>query len=202
MIVAAIVLLLAAVVVARGMYLGGKEETLAAYKSREKKLKKDTQNHTALIRRVKTVDAWLKARTNWVDHLALISQLAPSCQDLYLRSSFKTERKGTITFKAYAKGHQVLDDFKVRLADVGYNPQSKGSGPSDRGDYTHSEEITLTVEPGMKVDLTKHKHVPRPADDDSARQLSSGSSGSSRSGSNGSRRTSGSSRSRYGGARR
>ncbi|MBL7220012.1 MAG: pilus assembly protein PilM [Phycisphaerae bacterium] len=202
MIVAAVVVLLAAVVVARGMYLGGKEETLAAYKSREKKLKKDTQNHISLIRRAKTVDAWLKARTNWVDHLALISQLAPSCQDLYLRSSFKTERKGTITFQAYAKGHQVLDDFKVRLADVGYNPQSKGSGPSDRGDYTHSEEITLTVEPGMKVDLTKYKHVPRPADDDSERQLRSGSSGSSRPGSSGYRRPNGSGRSRYGGSRR
>ncbi|MBC8374011.1 MAG: hypothetical protein H8E53_10485, partial [Planctomycetes bacterium] len=165
-------------------------------------LKKHRQTPITLIRRAKTVEAWLKARPNWVDHLALISQLAPSCQGLYLRSSFKTERKGTVTFQAYAKGHQVLDDFKVRLADVGYNPQSKGSGPSDRGDYTHSEEITLTVEPGMKVDLTKYKHVPRPADDDSERQLRSGSSGSSRPGSSGYRRPNGSGRSRYGGSRR
>ena len=194
-IAAAVVLLLSAVAMARSFYLGGLEEALAGYKSREKKLKETTTNHAALTRRVKTIDAWLKARTNWVDHLALISQLAPSCQDLYLRSSFKTERKGTITFKAYAKGHQVLDDFKVHLAEEGYNPQSKGSGPSDRGDYTHSEEITLTVKPGMPVDLTRHKHVPRPADDDSARVLrDGGSSGGSRSGSNESRRSGGSSR--------
>lgn len=196
---ASAILLLSAVAAARSFYLGGKEDILAGYKNREAKLKKATNNHAALSRRVKTVNAWLKARTNWVDHLALISQLAPSCRDLYLRSSFKTARKGTITFKAYAKGHQVLDDFKARLADVGYNPQSKGSGPSDRGDYTHSEEITLTVKPGMPVDLTKHKHVPRPADDDSARQLRSGPSGGSRSTSNGYRK---SSRSRYGGYRR
>ncbi|MDP6542498.1 MAG: pilus assembly protein PilM [Phycisphaerae bacterium] len=198
-IAAAVVLLLGMVMVARGFYLGGKEETLAGYKSRERKLKKATQGHLQMARRRKTVDAWLNARTNWADHLALISQLAPGCRDLYLRSSFKTERRGTITFKAYAKGHQVLDDFKARLADVGYNPQSKGSGPSDRGDYTHSEEITLTVKPGMPVDLTKHKHVPRPADDDSARQLRNGSS---RSGSSGYRRSGGSGRSRYGGSRR
>jgi Tfp pilus assembly PilM family ATPase len=180
----------------------GLRETLDGYKKREEALKTATKGQSALARRVKTVEAWLKARTNWVDHLALISQLAPSCEELYLRSSFKTERKGTITFKAYAKGHQVLDDFKARLADVGYNPQSAGSGPSDRGDYTHSEEITLTVKPGMKVDLTKHKHAPRPADDDSARQLRNGSSsGGSRTG--GYRRPTGSDRSsRYGGSRR
>ena len=202
-IAAAAVLILGVVAAARGFYLGGKEEILAGYKGREKKLKEATQNHGTLARRRKTVDAWLKARTNWVDHLALISQLAPSCQDLYLRSSFKTERKGTITFKAYAKGHQVLDDFKAHLAEEGYNPQSKGSGPSDRGDYTHSEEITLTVKPGMPVDLTKHKHIPRPADDDSARVLrSGGSSGGSRTGSNEYRRPGGSGRSRYGGSRR
>jgi len=208
-IAAAVVLLFTAVGTARSLWLGGKEEPLTANQAQIDELKEATQGHSALARRRKTVDAWLKARTNWVDHLALISQLAPSCQDLYLRSSFKTERKGTVTFKAYAKGHQVLDDFKARLADAGYNPQSKGSGPSDRGDYTHSEEITLTVKPGMPVDLTKHKHVPRPADDDSARQLRSGGSpNGSRSGSSGYRRPSGSSRyggssrSRYGGSRR
>jgi Tfp pilus assembly PilM family ATPase len=181
-IAAAVVLVLAAVAVARSAWLGGLEDTIVSRRNQEKKLKTATKNHLALTRRVKTVNTWLKARTNWVEHLALVSQLAPSCQDLYLRSSFKTERRGTISFRAYAKGHQILDDFKARLADAGYNPQSKGAGPSDRGDYTHSEEITLTVKPGMKVDLTTHKHVPRPKDDDSARVLRSGkSSGSSKS---------------------
>jgi Tfp pilus assembly PilM family ATPase len=204
LIVAAVLLLFVMVGVARSFYLGGLEDTLAGYKKKEATLKKATKGQTALARRVKTVNEWLRARTDWTDHLALISQLAPSCEDLYLRSSFKTERRGTITFKAYAKGHQVLDDFKARLSDSGYNPQSKGSGPSDRGDYTHSEEITLTVKPGMKVDLTEHKHVPRPADDDSAKLLRGGSSSSSgsRTGSGSYRRPSGSNRSSSGGSSR
>jgi len=213
MIAAIAVFSLLAIGIAINMYLGGLEAPLEAARARESKLRKATKGHTSLARRVKTVEAWLKARTNWADHLTLLTQLAPSCEELYIRSSIKTERRGTITFKAYAKGHKVLDDFKARLADAGYNPQSKGSGPSDRGDYTHSEEITLTVKPGMKVDLTKHKHVPRPADDDSARILREGGStngsrsGSrsgtgSTSGSGGSRRTDRSRSSRYGGSRR
>jgi len=203
MIAAGAAALFLVVALARGMYLGGMEDPLAEYQAREKELKEATKGQAALAKRVKAVEAWVKGRTNWLEHLSLVSQLAPSCEDLYLRSSFKTERKGTITFKAYAKGHQVLDDFKDRLDAAGYNPQSKGSGPSDRGDYTHSEEITLTVEPGMKVDLTKRKPVPRPKDDDSARQLrNGGSSGRPSSSSGGYRRPSSGGSSRYGGSRR
>jgi len=189
------------ILVAINIYLGTLEQPLLADRALEKKLKKSTKGHVTLNRRVQTVKDWLKARTNWLDHLTLLSQLAPDCKDLYIRTGFKTERKGAITFKAYAKGHQVLEDFKARLAEAGYNPQSKGSGPSDRGDYTHSEEITLTVKPGMKLDLTSHKHVPRPADDDSANILRNGGS-SSRSSSGTSRTRTDRSRSRYGGSRR
>jgi Tfp pilus assembly PilM family ATPase len=201
MIAAAAAFLILVVGVSISMYLGSLEEPLEAARRLEQKLKKATKGHTTLAKRVKTVETWLRARTNWADHLALVSQLAPNCKDLYVQYGFKTERKGTITFKAYAKGHMVLDDFKTKLADAGYNPKSKGSGPSDRGDYTHSEEITLTVTPGMKVDLTKHKHAPRPADDDSANLLRNGSSSSSGR-SNGSRRPERSRSSRSGGYRR
>ena len=201
LIATAVIALFVGVAVARGYYIGGLESTLAVHKAEEEKYKKATKGHTSLSRRCKNVDTWLKARKIWHDHLGLISQLAPSCEDLYIRSSFKTDRKGTITFKAYAKGRTILDDFKDKLDAAGYNPQSKGSGPSDRGDYTHSEEITLTVKPGMEIDLTEHKYIPRPADDDSAKLLqSSSSSGGSKSG--GSSRTERPSKSRSGGSRR
>jgi len=201
-IAAAAVAAIIVIVTAINIYLGTLEEPLLADRALEKKLKKSTKSYKTLDRRVQTVETWLKARTNWLDHLTLLSQLAPDCKDLYIRTGFKTERKGDITFKAYAKGHQVLEDFKARLAEAGYNPQSKGSGPSDRGDYTHSEEITLTVKPGMTLDLTKHKHVPRPADDDSANILRNGGSSSKSSSGTSRTRTDRSRSSRYGGSRR
>jgi Tfp pilus assembly PilM family ATPase len=205
MIASAAIALFVGIAVARGYYIGQLEDTLAVHKAEEEKYKKATKGHTSLSRRRKNVDTWLKARKIWPDHLGLISQLAPSCEDLYIRSSFKTDRKGTITFKAYAKGRPILDEFKDKLDAAGYNPQSKGSGPSDRGDYTHSEEITLTVKPGMEIDLTEHKYIPRPADDDSAKLLRSPHRSSSYRGSSpGGSSSSGSSRYRpgSGGSRR
>lgn len=188
------------ILVARSMWLGGKEAPLQANQRKIAKLKKTLKGSATLKKRRQEVEKWLDARTSWPSHLAFISQLAPSCELLYLKSDFKSEKsQRKIVFRAYAKGHQVLEDFKARLTDAGYNPTSKGydktskgSRASEQGDYTHSTELTLTVKPGMKIDLSKYKHVPRPADDDSVRLQKSGSS---RSGSGGYRRT------RSGGAR-
>jgi len=193
-IAAGLVALLLGVLVARGAYLGGMEADLADYRNQEKEWKKNTADSKALARRAEVCEAWKRARTNWVDHLTYISQVAPGCEDLYVRTSIQTGQNGTIRFSVYGKSHETLVKFKARLAEAGYDPQSKGAGPSDRRDYTHSEEIELTVKPGMVANLTKHKHVPRPEDDDSANVLkSSRSGGSSRYGG---------SRSRYGGYRR
>jgi len=172
-IAAGVAAVLLALFLLRSSYLGDKGRTLAERRIREKELKDMTRGADALSKRTEAVEAWIGARTRWLDHLMYISQVAPGCEDLYVQTSINTGADGKIRFSVYGKSHETLKKFKARLAEAGYDPQVKGTNPSDRRDYTHSEEIVLTVKPGMTVDLARHKHVPRPADDDSANVLKS-----------------------------
>jgi len=136
--------------------------------------------------RTKSIEAWVKNRHKWLDHLANINSSFPSAKEAYI-TSFKTSPDGMISLTVRARTSTVITDVIKRLREAGYKVKP-GSETTNEDEYGYRSSMTLRLEPGskMKIDVAKLPQATRPEDDGSHYMISQ-----SRSRTSSNRRTSG-----------
>jgi Tfp pilus assembly PilM family ATPase len=164
-IAAAAVLVLVAVVAARGSYLGAKAARHDTLQKVYSKLKTRKSGMDANAARVAAIEAWEKKGQNWLDHLALLSSLFPSAKDAYT-GAIASNDDGSLTFTVYAVSTQAITDITHRLDLAGYDAVAgKESRTNNDPKYPYTAAMKVKPGPNMEVDLSDLVAVPRPEDD-------------------------------------
>ena len=141
------------------------------------KLQAERENEKGLLhiaRQVKALQQWQDEGRDWLAHWAKLSALFPGAPDAYISGLKTVETSGewSLSLVVKARDSKIITDLGDRLEAAGYKFQPGGltTTPDPYG-YQYSEEIRVFIEPEMELDLGNAKPVPRPADDDSIRQL-------------------------------
>ncbi|MBM4017167.1 MAG: hypothetical protein FJ288_02385 [Planctomycetes bacterium] len=167
----AVVLAMVSVVGSSSLYYYAAESRVGALSEEYNKLKEGNRKTSALTKRIETVDAWVRAGRDWLDHWAFLSAVFPSCTEVYV-TSVKTNPDGSLNLTVKAKSNDAINDLGRRLAAAEYDfkPGQVTTG-SDPYGYPYTTTIKVMVKPGMKVDLASASPAPRPEDDVSAREF-------------------------------
>lgn len=156
---------LSTVALAREMYIGGLEDqkrNLQGEQTRQLDKKKLVEQAEA---RVKTIEAWDKDRFPWLNHLAYISCLMPSCKDAYI-TGFKANADGSMTFTVRAVNEQTITELSEQLEAAGYDRKvTRQSKTSDNNIYMHVADMEVKVTRDTKADPATTQPQSRPADD-------------------------------------
>jgi Tfp pilus assembly PilM family ATPase len=114
-----------------------------------------------------TIQLWLKAGQNWLEHYMFLSAILPGPEEIYV-TSLSVGGQGTIRLSVQAKSGEILARLDKQLRSVGYDVKPQAITPgNDKYGYDFRSSFELIVPPKMKIDLTKVKPPVRPADDGS-----------------------------------
>jgi hypothetical protein len=112
-----------------------------------------------------TVQGWTQGAQNWLEHYAYLSAVLPSCEEVYV-TSFSISGSGAIRFSVQARSGQVLAKLDKQLRAAGYEVKPLAITPGEEKlGYGFRSTVELEVPSKMKIDLTKVRPPPRPADD-------------------------------------
>lgn len=135
------------------------------------RLTEENRRVAALAKRTETITAWVHLGRDWLDQWAYLSNVFPSCTEVYI-TNLKTTMANTanpnasVSFTVKAKSNEAINELGKRLEAAGYafKPGQVTNGTDAYG-YTYSTSVTVMVKPEMKVDLAGVAPAPRPADD-------------------------------------
>jgi len=171
--VAIAVLLAAAGGLAARHHLAAKRARLEALTRQLQQLTEQNKQLAAKVKRVCAIEQWAGGSQNWLDHLAMLADLLPSCTRVYL-TNIKTDRDRVMTFTARAADSAAISELCRKLDRAGYKTVvgqlTTGSDPYELN-YPYTTEIKLIVPRGMSIDLAAVNPPPRPDDDDSVNVL-------------------------------
>jgi Tfp pilus assembly PilM family ATPase len=112
-----------------------------------------------------TIQQWINEGENWLDHYMFLSGVLPGAEELYV-TSLSVSGQGTIRLSVQAKSGEILARLDKQLRAAGYEVKPQGIIPrNDRHGYDFVSSVELVIPPKMKIDATKVKPPPRPADD-------------------------------------
>jgi len=112
-----------------------------------------------------TIQGWLNEEKNWLEHYAFLSAVLPGSEEIYI-TSLSISPQGTIRLAVQARSGEVLARLDKRLREAGYDVKPQAITPgTDRYGYDFKSSVELIVPPKLKIDLSKVKPPPRPADD-------------------------------------
>jgi Tfp pilus assembly PilM family ATPase len=165
---AGLVVLLVAVLAGASLHYLAASSRLEALRNEYNDLTKSNQKVTAMAKRVETIDAWVRAGRNWLDHWAYLSAAFPPCTDTYI-TALKTNPDGSVNFTVKARSNEAINDLNKRLEAAGYDFKvGQVSTGADPYGYTYATSVKVITKPTMKVDLASIEPAPRPEDDASA----------------------------------
>jgi Tfp pilus assembly PilM family ATPase len=114
-----------------------------------------------------TIDEWLKEGQEWLEHYMYLSAILPGPEEIYI-TSLSVGGQGTIRLSVQAKSGEILARLDKQLRAAGYEVKPQAITPgADKFGYDFRSSVELLVPAKMKIDLTKLKPPPRPADDGS-----------------------------------
>jgi len=167
----AAVVLLAAAVGARAVYLGGKRDVVAALRKEDKALEQTLNAVRKEAARVAAIEQWSRAGRNWLDELARLSCLFPSAKDVYL-TGLTTGADGSVSLKIQGRTSEAITELGKRLGEAGYKvkPDAIKTGKDTYG-YVYSSTVRILEFPPGPTDLAALKPAPRPEDDSTPEQF-------------------------------
>ncbi len=138
-----------------------KEEVQAQLTDAEKKL----PIYRRLKSQNKVVSTWLADEQNWLNHLAYLTAILPSAEEIYV-SALSTSPQHVIRFSVQAKTGEMLAELDKKLRAAGYEVKPLSITPAnDKHGYNFRTSVELSIPKKMKPDFSKIKPPPRPADD-------------------------------------
>lgn len=111
------------------------------------------------------IEGWLKEGQNWLEHYMYLSAILPGPEEIYI-TSLSVGGQGMIRLSVQAKSGEILARLDKQLRAAGYEVKPQAITPgNDKHGYDFRSSVELLVPAKMKIDLTKIKPPPRPADD-------------------------------------
>jgi Tfp pilus assembly PilM family ATPase len=118
-----------------------------------------------MIQQASAVDDWAREGRNWLDQYAYLSAVLPPSEEVYV-TQLSVSGQGTIRLAVQARSGETLAKLEKQLRAAGYDVKPLAITPgADRFGYEFRSTVELLVPDKLKVDLTKVKVPPRPADD-------------------------------------
>jgi len=146
---------------------------LAALRSQKTQLEEKNKPIEKLRQRAGAVDEWKAESHNWLDHWANISAAFPPATEAYI-TTLKTNPDGSFAFNVKARTSRVITDLSKSLREAGYDVKlGAETVQNDDFGFRYSTSFRLAMESKEKVDLSKLRVDPRPADDGSIEILRS-----------------------------
>ena len=153
-------------------YLRAKEHGLDQLRDDHNKLVSQKKRVDKLAARLKAVEQWERDTPDWLDHLAHISALMPSCTEVYV-PGLTGAPDGSLVFTIRADSQRAITEVIRRLRSAGYDAEAKQQQRKTNDPrYMHTAEMRVSPRKGMKIALAGLKPTPRPADDTPVDQLS------------------------------
>jgi len=160
---------LAAGVVAGSMWVGGKQDRVAALRREAARLKKDRKPCDTRIKHIKALDEWDQSGVDILGHWTYVSSVAPPCTDLYITSLKMALTDGVLKFNVRARDDTAI----IKLGQTLRNGEDKYgvrtgrvSTGEDKFRYLYGTTINVSPPQGRRADLTDVKPPPgRPRDD-------------------------------------
>ncbi|RPI64383.1 MAG: hypothetical protein EHM48_00940, partial [Planctomycetaceae bacterium] len=137
--IAAAAVLLAAVLGANAMYIGGKRDEIKRQTSVLENLKKENKAREAVITRARAIETWTNTGRGWLDQWATLNALLPDARQGYLTGmSFSTNRdtrNTTIDFRIRLRDAKTIDKMNEDLIAAGYmfKPAGHNQTTDDHG---------------------------------------------------------------------
>lgn len=162
--VAAVIVVVAAIAGARVLWIGSMENEVGVLVITKNQLETTNKSVRELAKEADWLKNWPGSDKDWLDHLANLSILFPSCEDVYI-SNLRTNSDGTMQFNLRAKGDDVVRDLDARLTKGGYVfKRGNESSPTEYFGYNFKSIATLGIKPQVKMDLAATQPT-RPGDD-------------------------------------
>ena len=113
----------------------------------------------------KAVDAWMAEEQNWLDHLAYLSAVLPTAEEIYV-SAFTTTPQHVVRFTVQSKTGELLAELDKKLRAAGYEVKPLSITPAnEKHGYNFRSTVELTIPKKLKPDASKFKPAARPPDD-------------------------------------
>lgn len=126
-----------------------------------------------------TVQDWLNAGRDNLEHYAMLSAVLPGADEIYV-TSLSMSGQGTIRLAVQARSSEVLTrlDHQLRAAGYDLKPLAITPGP-DKFGYNFRTTVEMSAPAKVKLDPAKTPPRPRPADDISLENNSNRAGGGS-----------------------
>jgi Tfp pilus assembly PilM family ATPase len=158
---AALVFLLAI----RGYLINQRERVRRDLAAQLAEAEKKSPIYRRMIQQASAVDDWAREGRNWLDQYAYLSAVLPPSEEVYV-TQLSVSGQGTIRLAVQARSGETLAKLEKQLRAAGYDVKPLAITPgADRFGYEFRSTVELLVPDKLKVDLTKVKVPPRPADD-------------------------------------
>jgi Tfp pilus assembly PilM family ATPase len=138
----------------------------------------DARKKRPLYRQMKqqlaTVEEWQRGGRDWLEQYAFLSAVLPPSEEIYI-TSFSVSGSGSIRLSVRARSGAVLAKLDKDLRAAGYEVKPLAITPADeKYGYGFNSTVELDVPAKLRIDLSKVRSPPRPADDASLEALRKG----------------------------
>jgi Tfp pilus assembly PilM family ATPase len=149
----------------RAQLIKRRQATQAELRMQLEALEKLRPTFKKMIQQAKVIDDWSKSGKDWLAHYAYLSQIMPPSDEVYI-TSLAVSGNGTIRLGVQARSGETLAKLEKQLRAAQYEIKPIAITPtSDRFGYDFRSTVELAVPEKLKIDLSKGKAPPRPADD-------------------------------------
>ena len=163
------VLVLAAGVVGGTMWVGGKQDQVAALKKQAATQKKLRKPYDTQVKHLAALHEWDDGGVDILGHWTYVSSVAPPCTDLYITSLKVMGSDGLLKFNVRAKDDTAIIQLgqTLRNGSARYGIRtSRVSTGEDRFRYLYGTTIAISPPAGKRADLAGVKAPPRRPRDD------------------------------------
>ena len=127
--------------------------------------KKKRPLYAQMRQQITTIQDWTQGGHNWLEHYAYLSAVLPPSEEVYI-TSLSISGMGTIHLSVQAQSGEILAKLDKQLRAAGYEVKPLAINPgSDKFGYEFRSTVELLVPASLKIDLSKVRPPPRPADD-------------------------------------
>jgi len=160
-IAAGVAALLLGTVVARSMFLSGRQEIVEKRSEQRKTLKAVNKQLKTAERRAEEIRRWQGAEIEWLDQLAHLANTLPGAKDLVLTGLQCRGTKVTLAGKVKEPALARFSEALMKIA--GYDALQKTKRPARDRHYDKQFTMDVLISPGAKPIVTTTSPTGRPA---------------------------------------
>lgn len=151
----------------RSWLLGKRQKTLNALNQEIAAAEKPRNLYRQTVQQAGVVNEWIRGRRDWLNHYAYLSAVLPASEEVHLTSLAITGPRA-LRLAVQARSGETLAKVEKQLRAAGYEVRPLSITPgADRNGYEFRSTVELLVPEKLRIDLSKVKPPPRPADDGS-----------------------------------